>query len=114
VQLLVTAAPEGEQLKDLDFLLSVGELFTLIVYGQLILEQAQILGLETDVVDTIFGVLIRDFSAGAVSLHGKTGSTEAQQQWALGAVRKPVVDAELFDRVWAQVVGLSDAYSMNP
>jgi acyl-CoA dehydrogenase len=114
VQLLATAAPEGEQLKDLDFLLSVGELFTLIVYGQLILEQAQILDLETDVVDTIFGVLVRDFSAGAVSMHGKTGSTEGQQQWALGAVRKPVVDAELFDGVWAQVVGLADAYSMNP
>jgi acyl-CoA dehydrogenase len=114
VQLLTTAAPDGEQLKDLDFLLSVGELFTLIVYGQLILEQAQILDLETDVVDTIFGVLVRDFSAGAVSMHGRTGSTEAQQQWALGAVRKPVVDAELFDRVWAQVVSLADAYSMKP
>ena len=114
VQLLTSAAPDGEQLKDLDFLLSVGKLFTLIVYGQLILEQAQILDLETDVVDTIFGVLVRDFSAGAVSLHGKTGSTEAQQQWALGAVRKPVVDANLFDRVWAQVVSLADAYSMKP
>jgi acyl-CoA dehydrogenase len=92
----------------------VGDLFTLIVYGQLILEQAQILDLETDVVDMIFGVLVRDFSAAAVSMHGRTGSTEAQQSWALGAVRKPVIDAELFDRVWAQVVSLADAYSMNP
>jgi acyl-CoA dehydrogenase len=114
VQLLSTAAPEGEQLQDLDFLLSVGELFTLIVYGQLILEQAQLLDLETDVVDMIFGVLIRDFSAGAVSMHGRTGSTQAQQEWALGAIRKPVIDSELFDRVWGQVVSLADAYSMTP
>jgi acyl-CoA dehydrogenase len=114
VELLSTAAPEGEQLQDLDFLLSVGELFTLVVYGQLILEQAQLLDLETDIVDMIFGVLVRDFSAGAVSMHGRTGSTEAQQGWALGAVRKPVADSELFDRVWAQVVSLADAYSMNP
>jgi acyl-CoA dehydrogenase len=62
----------------------------------------------------IFGVLIRDFSAGAVSMHGRTGSTQAQQEWALGAIRKPVIDSELFDRVWGQVVSLADAYSMTP
>ena len=39
-QLLLTAAPDDEQQKDLDFLLALGDIFTLIVYGQLILEQA--------------------------------------------------------------------------
>jgi acyl-CoA dehydrogenase len=33
-----------EQQKDLDFLLEVGHLFSLIVYGQLILEQAALTG----------------------------------------------------------------------
>jgi len=88
--------------------------FTLIVYGQLILEQAELLDLDRDVVDEIFAVLVRDFSAGAVALHGKAASSPAQQGWALGAVRKPVTDAAAQDRVWAQVVGLSDAYAMNP
>ena len=113
VELLTTAAPDEAQQKDLDFLLALGEMFTLIVYGQLILEQAEILDLETDIVDAIFGVLVRDFSAGAVAMHGKTGSTEAQQAWALGAVRKPAVDLELDERIWGQVVGLSDAYTMT-
>ncbi len=45
-QLLATAAPDAEQQRDLDFMLVVGHLFTLVVYGQLILEQAEILGLE--------------------------------------------------------------------
>ena len=42
--LLQTAAPSAEQQKDLDFLLTIGHLFSLIVYGQLILEQAELLG----------------------------------------------------------------------
>jgi len=38
---------------------------------------------------TVFETLVRDFSATAIELHGKASSTEAQQVWALGAVRKP-------------------------
>ncbi|MGH3475076.1 MAG: acyl-CoA dehydrogenase family protein, partial [Aeromicrobium sp.] len=113
-ELLLTAAPDEEQQKDLDFLLTLGDIFTLIVYGQLILEQARLVDLDDDVVDTIFEVLVRDFSAAAVALHGRAGTTPAQQEWAIGAIRKPVVDAARFDRVWSEVVGLADAYTMTP
>ncbi len=40
--LLETAPPVEDQQRDLDFLLTLGELFTLVAYGQLILEQAAI------------------------------------------------------------------------
>ncbi|WP_447006038.1 acyl-CoA dehydrogenase [Saccharothrix isguenensis] len=112
--LLTTAAPDEEQQKDLDFLLNLGHLFTLVVYGQLVLEQAGITGLDADVLDQVFDVLVRDFSAYAVALHGKASSTEAQQQWALGQVRKPVVDQARFERVWHEVSALSGAYEMRP
>jgi acyl-CoA dehydrogenase len=49
-----------------------------------------------------------------VELHGTASSTEAQQQWALANVRKPVIDAGRFERVWEQVKALSGAYLMNP
>jgi acyl-CoA dehydrogenase len=114
VTLLQTAPPDEAQLGDLDLTLALGELFTLIVYGQLILEQATLLDVDRDVLDEIFAVLVRDFSAGAIALHGKAASSEAQQAWALGAIRKPGTDAAAQERVWQQVVGLSDAYSMNP
>jgi acyl-CoA dehydrogenase len=113
-QLLVTAAPDAEQQKDLDFLLNVGHLFSLIVYGQLILEQAALTGLDDDIVDQIFDFQIRDFSAYAVALHGKPSSTQAQQDWAVGAIRKPVPDAERFDRVWQRVKAYDGAYEMRP
>ena len=114
VQLVTTAGPDAEQSKDLDLLLVLGELFTLVVYGQLILEQAALTGLERELVDQVFDVLVRDFSASAVDLHGKASSTKAQQLWALDHVRKPAADEARYDLVWAQVRGLSGAYEMSP
>jgi acyl-CoA dehydrogenase len=112
-ELLATAAPDADQMRDLDFLLVVGHLFTLVVYGQLILEQSGLIGLDADLVDQIFSVQIRDFSQHAVGLHGKPSSTSAQQDWAISAVRKPAVDADRFGRVWQQVKAYDGAYEMR-
>ena len=112
--LLATAAPDAEQQQDLDFMLNVGHLFSLIVYGQLILEQAELTGLDDDPVDQIFDFQIGDFSAYAVALHGKPSSTKAQQDWAVGAIRKPVTDSERFTRVWERVKAYDGAYEMRP
>lgn len=113
-ELLATAAPDAGQQRDLDFILVVGHLFTLVVYGQLILEQAKLTGLDRDLLDQIFAVQVHDFSGYAVALHGKPSSTSAQQDWALSAVRKPVADTDRFDRVWAQVKAYDGAYAMRP
>lgn len=111
---VATVAPDEEQSRDLDFLLSVGQLFALVVYGQLILEQAGPTDLDGSVLDELFSVLVRDFSGHAVELYGKDSATAAQQEWALGAVRRPVVDEERAARVWARVEALSGAYEMAP
>jgi acyl-CoA dehydrogenase len=112
---LLTSAPPSEgQITDLDFMLTLGELFTLVVYGQLILEQAALSGLATDTVDQIFDVTVRDFSAYAVALHGRSSSTDAQQAWTLESVRKPVVDDDRFESVWSKVRQLAGAYEMRP
>lgn len=112
--LLTTAAPDEAQQKDLDFLLNLGHLFTLVVYGQLVLEQAKITNTDQHVLDQIFDVLVRDFAGYATALHGKASSTEAQQQWAVGQIRKPHVDQARFDAVWQQVEALSGQYEMRP
>ncbi|SCD70643.1 Acyl-CoA dehydrogenase [Streptomyces sp. BpilaLS-43] len=109
-----TAAPGEEQSRDLDLLLSVGQLFALVVHAQLILEQARATELDTDVLDELFSVLVRDFSAHAVELHGKESATREQQDWAIGAVRRPVTDADRSARVWERVAALSGTYEMAP
>ncbi len=113
-QLLTTATPDAAQQADMDFTLVLGELFTIIAYGHLILEQAEIVGLDDGLLDVVFGVLVGDFSRLAVDLIGKRGSTEAQQRAAQTLIRKAVTDEAAFDRVWRQVVALDGAYEMNP
>jgi acyl-CoA dehydrogenase len=97
---------------DLDFQLSLAELFTLLPYAQLVLEQAELADSDSDSVDLIFEWLVRDFSTYAIDLHGKASSTEAQQRWALESVRKPTIDADREDRIYREVRGLADAYVM--
>ncbi|MEW2379430.1 acyl-CoA dehydrogenase family protein [Micromonospora sp. NPDC047812] len=112
--LLAAHAPSEEQQRDLDFLLALGQLFALIVYGHLILEQAELTGLDRDVLDEIFDVLVRDFSAYATELHGRTATTGEQAAWALAHVRRPVADPGRTTRMWARVAALSGAYEMRP
>ncbi|MFI5495145.1 acyl-CoA dehydrogenase family protein [Actinoplanes sp. NPDC051859] len=113
-KLLLTHAPDENQQRDLDFLLSLGQLFALVVYGHLILEQAAATELDRQLLDEIFAVLIQDFSAYATELHGKAATTEEQAAWALAHVRRPVIDDQRTAAVWEQVVALVGAYEMRP
>jgi acyl-CoA dehydrogenase len=61
-EMMMKAPPSAEQAQDIDFLLTAGEMFTLVVYGQLIPENAKIYELDTQVLDQIFDVMVRDFS----------------------------------------------------
>ncbi|WP_405639892.1 acyl-CoA dehydrogenase family protein [Streptomyces sp. NBC_00019] len=113
-EFVATAGPDAEQSRDLDLVLSIGQLFALVVHGELVLEQAALTGLDEDVLDELFAVLVRDFSGHAVELHGKDSATEEQQEWALSSVRRPVVDPARTERVWQRVEALSGAYEMAP
>ncbi len=111
---LVQDAPlTPEQMgEDLDFQQSLAQLFTLVPYAQLILEQAELTEAPSDVVDLVFEWIVRDFSTYAIDLHGKASSTEAQQRWALAAVRKPAIDPDRDERIYAEVRALAGAYVM--
>jgi len=113
--LLVQAAPTPEQVQDLDFLLNLGELFTLVAYGHLIIEKAGLIQADADLMDQIFDVMIRDFSKFALQVYAKRASTAAQMDLCLKMIRKPADGGGRFDRVWAKhVYPLADAYAMNP
>jgi acyl-CoA dehydrogenase len=114
-QMLTAAPPTAEQGQDTDFLLSLGEIFTLVVYGQLILENARIHGVTDDVVDQVFDCLVRDFSKFALRVYGKPASTPRQMEHCLKIIKKPVVDQGRYSRVWNDhVLALNGAYEMNP
>jgi len=113
-EMLALATPDESQRKDVDFLLTLGEIFTLVVYGQLILENAQIYELDNDVVDQIFDFMVRDFAKFALQLHNKPSSTPQQMDYCLRMLKKPVVDEERYRRVWDNhVYALKGVYEMS-
>jgi acyl-CoA dehydrogenase len=113
-EMLANAAPDDDQQKDLEVLLAWGELFALVVYAQLILENATIYAqeIDKDLVDQIFDCLVRDFSAHALELYSKPNSTSRQMEFCLSMLRKPVKDQQRFSHVWEQVHRLKDAYEL--
>jgi acyl-CoA dehydrogenase len=112
---LAMATPDEAQRRDVDFLLALGELFALVVYGQLVLENAKIYDIEEDLLGQIFDFLVRDFSAHALQLYSKPSCTPTQMDYCLRMVRKPIADDALYQRVWNDYVyALNGAYEMNP
>jgi acyl-CoA dehydrogenase len=120
-ELLMASAADAQasatQAKDIDFLLSLGELFTLVAYGQLIIEWRNMNRVEVsdDLLDQIFDFMVRDFSKHALAVYGKPGSTVRQMEICQRMIRRPVVDAARFERVFAgHVEALRGAYEMRP
>ena len=112
--MLMAAPPNKDQQKDIDFLLAGGEIFALVVYGQLILENAELSEVGEPVVEQIFDVLVRDFAAGATRLHGKATTSDKQAAFALQMVQRPHVDPDRFAAVWDEALALIDTYELAP
>ncbi len=113
-KMLLLAAPDKDQQLDVDFLLSMGEIFSLIVYSHLILENAEIYKLDPDLINQIFDVMVRDFSKYALELHNKTSSRPRQMKYCLKIIRKPIANHDQNQRVWNEYVQtLNGAYEMS-
>ena len=103
-EFLAKATPTAEQNKDIDYLLAVGELMTVVAYGQLIIENARIYNIEDDILDMIFDVLVRDFSRYAVQLHSKKSNTDLQRDYCMKMVKNPVPDQAKYNKIWEKYV----------
>lgn len=114
-EFLMSATPDADQAKNIDFLLSLGELFTLVVYGQLLLEKYKMENIDADLMEQIFDFMVRDFSKFALQIYTKPSSTEKQMDLCMKMIKKPVVDDDRFERfVQERVYALKDTYEMNP
>lgn len=111
--LLITAPPSREQATNIDYMLAAGELFTLAVYAQLVLENARLYAVEGDIVEQIFTFLVKDFSAQALRMIIGQENSPAQEEIFRKMLRKPVADDEGWRRVWEVVYGHRDRYVMN-
>ena len=111
---LMIAAPSSVQKKDFDFLLNLGQLFTLVVYGQLIIENSKLNDIDNKLLDQIFSFLVSDFSKYALNIHNKSTSTYKQRVLCKQMMKKPNVNEEQFNEVLEKYVySQEDTYEMN-
>jgi len=111
---LIKAGPDEQQAKDIDYLLALGDCFTLVVYGQLILENKAIKGIDDELIEEIFDVMIRDFSKYAVNILTKPSNSDSQQELAKALIQSPVPNAARFENVFnEQVYTLKGQYQMR-
>lgn len=114
-ELLASDPPGPDQMKDIDFLLAGGNIFALVVYAQLILENAPIYEIDDDLLGEIFDFMIRDMAQHALTLSQQASSTDQQMAQCHKMLKKPVQDDERYQRVWeGQVRVLDGAYEMKP
>ncbi len=111
---LLLARPSKEQQEDIDFLLILGELFTLVAYGQLVIENSKIYKVDEDLLDQMFDFMVRDFSKFALQLYSKTSSTRIQMFLCSRMIHKPVVNSKRFEKIWNNYVyPMKGTYAMN-
>jgi acyl-CoA dehydrogenase len=117
-EMLASATPDAAQQKDIDFAFGLGQLFALVPYGQLILEEAGLSGgsgVDEALIDEIFSLLVKDFNSYAVELNDKSATTDEQARFAMRMIRRPVQDPARYDQIWKDhVLALNGAYEMRP
>lgn len=112
---LIKAPATEQQMKDVDVMLTIGEMFTLVPYAQLILENAKIMKIDTILINQIFDCLVRDFSKFALEMYSRPSSTEMQMDYCMRMIQKPEVDFNRTKTIWEEYVYTNvDAYEMNP
>ncbi len=112
--LLTKAGPSKEQAKDIDYLLALGEVLSLVAYGQLILENRKHFAVADDLTDEIFDFMVRDFSKYALNIYSKPTNTDKQRELAIAMIKHPIANEARFARVWTNYVyAMKDQYKMK-
>ncbi|MGP8152846.1 MAG: acyl-CoA dehydrogenase family protein [Smithella sp.] len=114
-ELLEKAAPDKAQDMDPSWSLPVGEMFSIVVYGQLILEQAKFDNVDADVVNQIFDFMVRDFARFALQIYGMHNTKDEQRAYCKDIMLiKAQGDDAQYNRIWAKYVyALNGEYAMN-
>ena len=114
-ELIEKAGPDKMQDMDPSFSLPLGEIFSIAVYGQLILEQAKLEDVEPDIINQIFDFMVRDFAGFALQIYGNHSTRDQQRPFCREIMLiKAVPDHAQYQRVWETYVAVLDGeYAMN-
>ncbi len=108
-ELIAKDAPDEALIKNMDYMLNFGEIFTMIVYAQLVLEGAKLNDVEDELIDQIFALFIKDINKFALTQANNQNNTETQNECLKAlALMGPVVDKEKDLKFWQEYVQVLD------
>lgn len=109
--LLEKSPPSATQSKNTDFMIAAGEIFTLIPYAQLILENAKLHKLSDELVNEIGSFLVKDFSRNVWQLLLEQDVSLEQEEIFRAMMKKPERNSESSNLVWEnEILPLKDVY----
>ena len=114
-EMLAKAGPDKQQDLDPSFSLPLGEMFAIVVYGQLILEQAGLDRVDPEIVNQVFDFMVRDFAHFALQIYGMHACRDDQRAFCREIILIRAVPApEQYARIWKNwVILLNGEYRMN-
>jgi len=114
-EFLEKAGPGKTQDMDPSFSLPLGEMFSIVVYGQLILEQAKLEGIDPEIINQVFDFMVRDFAGFALQMYGNHKARDDQRPFCKEIMLiKAVPDDAQYRSVWEKhVFPLNGEYEMN-
>ncbi|OLN30979.1 acyl-CoA dehydrogenase [Desulfosporosinus metallidurans] len=101
---LEQASPNPEQMKNIDYMLALGEMFTLIVYAQLILENSKLHPISSALLDEIFNFLVRDFAQYALTQISNYNNSAQQEEFLKSMMKKPYLNQATVQTLWENEV----------
>lgn len=112
---LANANIDPKLMKNMDYMLNIGEIFTTIVYGQLVLEGALLNDVDEELINQIFKYFIDDINKYALLQLNQQHNTEVQADYLRTiALMGREVNKELDEKFWKEFVEVHDgAYVMN-
>ena len=101
--------------KDMDYMLNYGEILTMVVYAQLVLEGAKLYDVEDDLIDKMFSYFIKDVNKFALAQVNNFENSEVQHKHLSNiALMGPIVDREADFKFWQEYVQSCDGcYTMT-
>lgn len=114
-EMLEKETPDEALLKNMDYMLNYGEIFTVIVYMQIVLEGAKLNDVEDDLIDRIFSIFIKDINKYALIQANNYENSQVQKAYLTEiALTGPVIDKEKDYKFWNEYVQVLDGcYVMN-
>lgn len=115
-EMLMKASPDKAQAADSSFSLPVGEMFSIVVYGQLILEQCRLNKIDRGIINQIFDFMVRDFASFGLEIYDIHVTSDAQREYCKQIMLiKPEQNDEEYQKVWKEhVYPLNGRYVMTP